>query len=575
MLHKSLLTAIFSLFLSTAHALSAEPILVEPALEEMIGAASVTDVDRETSSGWVHGFIENGIYQYKGIPYAKPPLGELRFSPPEQAEYSSNTIDATEFGPACLQRNTITLPKAGVSEDCLTLNIWTPTLNPSKKLPVMVFLHGGGYLNGNGGDDRFDTASFSKNGNVVYITLNYRLGILGYLALEPIAGVNYRDSVNNALKDQMMALKWIKNNIHQFSGDADNITLFGQSAGAGSAMGILGTDRPDQWIKKVIIQSTPALLTYEQALLSSSRYQKAAHSLNITTLADWRSAPVEELMMIMSEVEQQVGFLAEDRLHGPVYGEGLLIPKNIITIIEDGNAANIDVMIGTTMDEVRAYTEDEPDLCNQSAFNNVLFDENLLLSLGAWGATQVYRANPTGVAPNRLLFTEGKLLLSIADDIFFRIPAVNFAKAHRQAAHRGRTYSYIFDYKSNLPGDCRHNSAGHALEVPFVFNTLNSALNIQRLGKPRNEVDKQNRFKLARAMQDVWIRFAHTGNPNKRKSQFWANVFHKQDYIGWWPNYNAVSKPTMLLSTKARVLNAPFWFEQALLKAAGADNLDF
>ncbi len=525
------------------------------------GAVAEKSPAVDTSSGQVVGLEEDGLLIFRGIPFAEPPVGELRFKAPVPRKRSPETIEAFEFCPACLQEESWKLPSAGVSEDCLSLNIWTSGLSGPPR-PVMVYIHGGGYIAGSGADPRSEGKKLVMRGDVVYVTITYRLGLLGFLDMEHISGVEYAGSVNNGIRDQLLALEWVRDNISAFGGDPGRVTVFGNSAGAGSIAGMLGIDHPEQYLQRVIIQSRPILTSHQTAIKVADIYKEQAALMGIAEPDDWVTASTETLFELMRRVEEHVGTLAHDRLHGPTYGPGLLIPEKPAQRLKQGHAKDIDLIIGTTMDETRYYASYDPTLCNRKPMNNELTEGNPLLGIGTAVLARLYKLDLTRAAPDRRHFSNGEAMVAIVDDVFFRIPTVEMADAHSEGG--GRTYVYLYDYEANRPDNpCIDGSAPHATEIPFVFGNLDLECNLNRIGKPRDEQDRQTRELLSDMTQDAWVSFAWTGNPNVENTP----LVH-------WPEYDLPKRKTIVIAPESRVVNKPFHIEQSIIKAVGADKMD-
>ena len=515
----------------------------------------------DTSSGLVEGIAKEDVLAFKGIPYAEPPVGAGRFRPSVIKERQEDVILAYDFGPACIQESSWKVPKAGVAEDCLTINVWTPALD-GKERPVLVWLHGGGNIGGSGAEPRFDGEAFVRRGDVVLVTFNYRLGFLGFLDLSEMRGDEYHDSANNGLKDQMLALKWVRRNIHAFSGDPGNVTAFGESAGGAALVGLLGTDHPEQLFDRAIIQSRSKLIRHSVAKDVSRIYRQLAAEISVESTEDWMAMDEETVLHLMTKMREHVASGMEmEALHGPTYGEGLVIPMLPEERLRTGHASELEIMIGTTMDESRLWADGDPTLCERDPFHNELTEGNPLLGLAALIMAKVVKLDITGVDPNRKSFTDGQAMLSITDEIFFRIPSFDFADAHVDGG--GKTYMYIFEYPVNRPDNCLHNSSPHAVEIPFVFHNLDDAFNLKRIGPARDERDAKARQDLADTTQDAWLSFSRSGDPNVEGAP-----------LGVWPLYDAVNRPTLVLSANPRVANNPFSFERTLLKMFGADELD-
>ncbi|MGH2586914.1 MAG: carboxylesterase/lipase family protein, partial [Dehalococcoidia bacterium] len=217
-----------------------------------------------TPYGQVAGEQRDGVTVFRGIPYARAPLGELRFRAPQPPEPWSDVRDATRFGPIAMQNpspmDTIfgAVQRPAMSEDCLSLNVWTPGLDDGRR-PVMVWIHGGAFVGGSGSTPWYDGTAFASRGDVVVVTLNYRLGALGFLHLADLGGDAFAGSGNVGILDQVAALRWVRESIAAFGGDPENVTVFGQSAGARSIATMMSMPNPRGLFDKAILQSGPAL----------------------------------------------------------------------------------------------------------------------------------------------------------------------------------------------------------------------------------------------------------------------------------------------------------------------------
>jgi len=514
----------------------------------------------DTSSGLVEGVEKGDLLVFRGIPYAEPPVGERRFKQSVMKEREESVVLAHDFGPACLQEDSAKVADVGVSEDCLTLNVWTPALD-GKKRPVMVWLYGGSNIEGSGSEARFNGAAFAERGDVVLVTINYRVGLLGYLDTSEILENGSSDSVNNGLKDQMLALRWVRKNIAAFSGDPANVTVFGESAGGAAIAALLGTDHPEELFDRAIMQSRPKLTSHQDAEKIAGIYKEQAALMGIESSDDWMGMSEGKIFELMEKMKEHVGSLSWDRFHGPTYGKGLVVPMRPEERLRAGHAKDLEIIIGTTMDETRLWADYHPELCDQKAFDNELTDGDPLLGVGAFVLSRMIKMDLTGTDPKRRNFTDGQAMLAITDEIFFRAPSFEMADAHANGG--GTTYMYIFEYPINRPESCIHNSSPHATEIPFVFNNLTVDFNQGRIGPARNEKDAETRRELADTTQDAWTSFARSGDPNVPGSA-----------LGVWPEYGPDKRKTMVISANPRVVRNPFGLERKVIKAAGADNVD-
>ncbi len=216
------------------------------------------DIIANTNGGQIRGLkIKGNVLRFTGIPYAKQPVGALRFKAPVDPEPWIEIKDTTEFGPVSIQPydEGEAVSKGSQSEDCLLLNIWTQGLDDNKKRPVMVWIHGGGFFTGSTTGPLYNGTFFAERGDVVLVSIQYRLGALGWLYLDELGGKEFRYSKNNGLLDQVAALKWVKNNIKNFGGDSDNITIFGESVGGTSVATLMVTPAAKGLFNKAIVQS--------------------------------------------------------------------------------------------------------------------------------------------------------------------------------------------------------------------------------------------------------------------------------------------------------------------------------
>ncbi|MCJ7745002.1 MAG: carboxylesterase family protein, partial [Actinobacteria bacterium] len=296
----------------------------------------------QTGLGKVKGQLgSDGILAFKGIPYAKPPVGELRFKPPQPPKPWSDTLKAAMFGPVAPQKeNQIGSGSTQEqSEDCLSLNVWTPGID-DKHRPVMVWIHGGGFTFGSGSDEWYEGSTFSERGNVVMVTLNYRLGALGFLYLGGVGGPDYAESGNLGLLDQVAALKWVRDNIAVFGGDPGNVTVFGESAGSMSVCALMGMPRAKGLFRRAIAESG-ALNLVNNVNFASGVTGKFMSCAGVTDIAGLRSLTTEQIMKAQSVLSDKEGAVGMSL--APVI-DGIVIPEPPLHAIARGSAANVDFL---------------------------------------------------------------------------------------------------------------------------------------------------------------------------------------------------------------------------------------
>jgi para-nitrobenzyl esterase len=494
-----------------------------------------------TTTGNVRGFVQDGLNVYLGIPYAKAPSGSLRFKAPEPHPKWNSVFNAYEFGAVCPQvYDPIELddPKEKVNvEDCLTLNIWSPPAGNDKKA-VMVFIHGGGFVEGSSKNPLYHGDYIAKNGDVVFVSLNYRLGLLGYLDFSVIGGPEYNDSANNGLHDQLMALQWVQDNIATFGGDPQNVTVFGESAGGASVTALLGIDNLQHYFKRVIVMSGSPLHTAEE---STSIANLIRDQTGISYPLIWKYMPTAGITYIQDQVSKAVGSPLSDLLFAPTYGENNIMKRSPLDAALQGKTKGIDLMIGTMANELSYWTfyDTKTDhICEQTVTDNIVTSIDPAQASRIKELYDLYKQNP-----ERSGYSEGEIILTIEDDYVFRVPAIQLAEAQSKNAN---TYVYRVDYPVNLPEyPCQNNRSPHGSELPFVFGKINESSGTDFIGISRDEQDTAIRERLVNEMMLAWVNFAKTGDPNGGA-------------LPAWPLFNTDLQPTMRFGTTSKSENAPF-----------------
>lgn len=469
----------------------------------------------ETAYGKVQGKQMGDLYIWKGIPYAKAPLGPLRFRPPQKPDAWTGIRDATKFGPVAPQTSSVIMNHLGndignMNEDCLNLNIWSKGAD-EKKRPVMVWIHGGAFLSGSGSSAWYDGSSFASTGDVVVVTINYRLGILGFLHLGDIGGEEYASSGNCGILDQVAALQWIKENIAAFGGDPNRITVFGESAGAMSIGVLLGLPSAKGLFQQAILQSGAA----SNAMPSSKATHIAKRLLNELNVDSDNLSKLEEL-----PVQQLIkaSTVVPSMSLGPVI-DGVTLPQSPEEAMKEGSAKDISIMIGTNKDEYRIFTFFDPFWKNP--------DTNKIMNIfqKTFGPLLPSISKEfNGAALSQNLYDQ---LMTIR---IFTYPALKLAE--QQVKQGASVWMYRFDWESPVfNGELK---SSHAIEIPFVFNTINTANTENLIG------DSPNRQKLADHMHGAWISFAKNGSPSNNS-------------IPKWPQYELEKRSTMMFDVECKV----------------------
>ena len=450
-----------------------------------------------TRSGKVEGVKRDDVLVFRGIPFAAPPVGPRRFLAPEREHPWDGVRDATQFSPESAQAD---LPVArllgstgaGSSEDGLYLNVWTPACDDARR-PVMVWIHGGAYVFGSGAVTWYDGTHFVEHGDVVVVTINYRLGPLGYLHLADAFGPALAGSGNAGILDQVAALEWVRESIAGFGGDPDNVTIFGESAGANSVGTLLALPAARGLFHKAIAQSGAGawVSTRERAAMIAER-MLARLDVRPTDIETLQALPVGEIFAAQPDISDELNAGIEGLVWQPVL-DGEVLHELPVDAIAAGHAAGIHVMTGSNEHEMTLFQVLDSKL---AGLDDAGIVERLSVVLAdPAGLLRTYRE----VMPDASV---RELWLAIATDGVFRIPAIRLLDA--QAAH-APVWLYRFAFESPAFGGILRST--HALEIPFVFDTL------EQRGANKFTGTGPERAALADAMHRAWIAFARHGDP--------------------------------------------------------------
>jgi para-nitrobenzyl esterase len=488
----------------------------------------MTPLQTEVATGRLAGRRDAGVDLFLGIPFAAPPTGEGRFRAPRPPEPWSGVRDATRYGFASPQNalDAGALPGMDVGrqdEDCLTLNVFTPAADAGRR-PVMVWIHGGAFVIGAGSQAIYDGRSLARHGDVVIVTINYRLGALGFLDLGARFGEEARDSGNLGLRDQIAALEWVRENIGAFGGDPGNVTIFGESAGGMSVGALLGSPRARGRFQRAIPQSGAAHNAHdpETAARVLDFFLK---EVGVSELSALREAPLERILAAQLQCMLRAAELEVLLPFQPAFGDDLL-PAAPLEAVRGGNAAGVPMMIGTTRDEWSLFAFMDPELAS--------LDEAGLLArasarVGAEAApcvVEAYRKQAPTDSPT-------EHFIALETDRVFRVPALQLADA--QALH-APVYVYEFAWRSPALGGAL--GACHALELPFVFDTLDAPGMASFAGKG---ADARS---VSENMMGAWLAFARDADPCHTA-------------LGGWPLHDPEARPTLVIDVETRVELAP------------------
>jgi para-nitrobenzyl esterase len=486
----------------------------------------------ETNTGKLQGYIDKDISIFKGIPYAEPPIGELRLNAPVLKSSWDGILEAMNFGPIAPQPPPYTnyFPPPQQSEaDCLTLNIWTPKID-DKKRPVMFWIHGGSHIYGSG---QFYGNNLARRGDVVVITINYRLGAL--------AGLYFPNAPANIHQlDQVTALKWVNKNIEFFGGDPDNLTVFGESAGATSICTLMAMPLAKGLFKRAIVQSgvpNPDGFNLSDRKLTTEWILEEL-KLKPYDLEEFRKLPSEEIIKAMIKVLEK-GLVKRVNIEFKPWIDGEIVPQHLIKVINEGYAKDIELIIGTNLEEYKFWRAFEP---NFQDMNLSRLTKRMRYSGGEENEIdQIINTYKNSLEENNLPSTPREIFDMYMTESKFRIPSIKFAEA--QSKHQKDTYMYLFTWKTPFE-DGKYGSM-HALEIPFIFHTFMDDY-LWIFPKRTEET-----VSLSEKMMDFWISFAKTGNPNH------GGVFN-------WPNYDIEKRKTIIFDTNIEVIEDPYSKEREM-----------
>jgi para-nitrobenzyl esterase len=479
----------------------------------------------DLSSGRLQGkwTPEGDVAMFRSVPYAAPPVDGARFRPPQPVQPWAGVRDATAFGPRPPQTAGFMEGMWGnkplfTDEDCLHLSVWTSSPDDGRR-PVMVWIHGGGFMTGAGSTPWYDGRGFVRSGDVVVVTINYRLGALGFLHLAELGGEAWAGSGNCGILDQVAALSWVRDNIAAFGGDPGNVTVFGESAGAMSVGTLLGVPAARGLFRRAILQSGAcAHVSAGDRATTIAVETLDALGLDTGDLRRLSDVPVAALV----EAQETVGARREGEValpYQPVI-DGLVLPIAPLEAVAAGSAAGVAVICGTTSEEMKLFTVMDSSLAEADEARLIRRAATVVGDRAA-DAVAAYRATRPGASV-------ADVWIAMATDAVFRIPAIKLLEA--QSAHTPDCWAYLFTVQSTAFDGAL--GACHGLEIPFVFDTLDRPGVSVFTGQPANARE------VAAAMHGAWVTFANEGDPG-------------------WPRYETGRRATIEFGTERRVLDDP------------------
>lgn len=502
----------------------------------------------ETRSGWIEGAVEEAeggaLRVFRGVPYARPPVGALRWAPPAPEAAWRGVREALAFGPSGPQRPSVLMRMLGMDgpghdEDCLTLCVWTPAPveggPDGARRPILVWLHGGAFAAGGCALPIYEGAALARRGDVVVVTVQYRLGALGWLALPELLDAG-EVGANFGLLDQIAALGWVREHAERLGGDPERITVFGESAGAMSIGALLGAPAARGLFARAVLQSGAAHnVTPRAGAERIGAIFRAALGEGAADLAALRALPVDAILDAQQRAADESWRHVEGLAFQPVCEEGAaaaVLPRPPLAAIADGAAREIALLAGTNRDEWNLFALADQKL---AALDDDGFVRRLLRAppRGAGDPEAFARRALAGYRAARPEATPRELWLALQTDRVFRIPALRLLEAQR--AHQPRCFAYLFTWRS--PALDGRLAACHALEVPFVFGRLHDPRAAQLVGEGP---DAQ---RLSEHMMDAWLAFARDGDPG-------------------WPAWDDAKRATMVLGRECLLESDPLGAER-------------
>jgi para-nitrobenzyl esterase len=505
-----------------------------------LNAQDAKFVTAETSYGKIRGVDNNGIKVFKGIPYGANTTGANRFMAPAEPAKWTGVRDALEYGHSAPQSDPAAPPRqAGAltisgeklpaeGEDCLVLNVWTPALSSAgngRKRPVMFWCHGGGFATGSGSSPDNDGTNLARRGDVVVVTINHRLNVLGFGNLSEFSR-DFAASGDAGMLDIVQALQWVRANISEFGGDPNTVMIFGQSGGGRKVETLLAMPVAKGLFHRAIIESGAAITVVDRdAAVQNSERLLAKLGIEKTNVRELQKLPVGQIMTAYFAVMKDSAGVDQSLGGFSPTVDGHILPQHPFHPKASPVSADVPVMIGCTRTEMTLFSLNDPAAFSQN-------DEQMrgrvkdLLGNQAPGIIEVYQKLNPGASPSDIYFL-------IASDYRYGAPTMKIAE-RRAALGKAPVYLYYFTWESPVQGG--RLKSPHTMEIPFAFDNVKISARLTGGGTEA--------MALADKVSSAWIAFAHTGDPNTPK-------------LPHWPAFNAKDRATMVINNVSKVVNDP------------------
>jgi len=509
-------------FLKQASLLATAPITFVRARAQ----TSPSPVIAETAFGKIRGEEVQGIKIFKGVPYGASTAGRNRFMPPMDPAPWTDVRDALHYGSSTPQTDPSYLRPHlnGESEDCLVLNVWTPALKDGRKRPVLFWCHGGGFSSGSGSSPVTDGANLARRGDVVVVTINHRLNVLGFTYLAEFGGSDFASSGDAGMLDIVHALRWVRNNIEQFGGDPNTVMIFGQSGGGRKVGTLLAMPSAKGLFHRAVIESGPTIQLVErdqairvaEMLLAKLNIDKTqVHDLQKLLVGRIMSAYFSILKDMAGQDQMTQGF-------SPTV-DGKAVPHHPFHPAASPISADVPLMLGSTRTEMTLLSDPASFSLDEAGLRGRV---KSLAGVEGDALIDVYRKLNPGATPSDLFFL-------IASDYRYGAPVMKIAE-RRAALGKAAVHLYYFTWETPVEGG--RLKSPHTIEVPFAFDNIQIDRGLIGGGA--------DAMALADKVSDAWIAFARTGDPNTSK-------------LPHWPAFNPTDRPTMVMNNQSKVVNDP------------------